>query len=64
MSDDEQGIVAKAGRGGGCAWPVEDVELSVLAARLDGATLASMAVALRSFFIRTDSHLYRIGQPR
>jgi outer membrane protein assembly factor BamB len=29
--------------------------------RLDGATLASMAVSLRSFFIRTDSHLYRIG---
>jgi outer membrane protein assembly factor BamB len=29
--------------------------------QLDGATLASMAVAQRSFFIRTDSHLYRIG---
>jgi outer membrane protein assembly factor BamB len=29
--------------------------------QLDGAILASMAVADRSFFIRTDSHLYRIG---
>jgi outer membrane protein assembly factor BamB len=29
--------------------------------QLDGAALASMAVADRSFFIRTDSHLYRIG---
>ena len=28
---------------------------------LDGATLASMAVSERSIFIRTDSHLYRIG---
>ncbi len=27
---------------------------------LDGATLASMAVADRSFFIRSDTHLYRI----
>jgi outer membrane protein assembly factor BamB len=31
--------------------------------QLDGATLASMAVADRSFFIRTGSHLYRIGSP-
>ena len=29
--------------------------------QLDGATLASMAVAERSFFIRTQTHLYRIG---
>jgi outer membrane protein assembly factor BamB len=29
--------------------------------QLDGAALASMAVAERSFFIRTQSHLYRIG---
>jgi outer membrane protein assembly factor BamB len=29
--------------------------------QLDGATLASMAVADSSFFIRTNSHLYRIG---
>ena len=32
--------------------------------RLDGAMLASMAVSNGSFFIRTDSHLYRIGEPR
>jgi outer membrane protein assembly factor BamB len=31
--------------------------------QLDGAILASMAVADRSFFIRTQSHLYRIGFP-
>jgi outer membrane protein assembly factor BamB len=29
--------------------------------QLDGAMLASMAVADASFFIRTNSHLYRIG---
>jgi outer membrane protein assembly factor BamB len=29
--------------------------------RLDGDTLASMAIADRSLFIRTDSHLYRIA---
>lgn len=29
--------------------------------RLDGATLASMAVSASSFFIRSDSHLYRIA---
>jgi outer membrane protein assembly factor BamB len=29
--------------------------------RLDGATLASMAVSGGSFFIRSQSHLYRIG---
>ena len=29
---------------------------------LDGATLASMAVASRSFFIRTATHLYRIAE--
>ncbi|RPH62013.1 MAG: pyrrolo-quinoline quinone, partial [Acidobacteria bacterium] len=29
--------------------------------QLDGAMLASMAVSGGSFFIRTDSHLYRIG---
>jgi outer membrane protein assembly factor BamB len=28
---------------------------------LDGATLASMAVAVRSFFLRTATHLYRIA---
>ena len=28
---------------------------------LDGATLASMAIADRSIFIRSDTHLYRIG---
>jgi outer membrane protein assembly factor BamB len=31
--------------------------------RLDGETLASMAIAEGSIFIRTDSHLYRIGAP-
>jgi outer membrane protein assembly factor BamB len=31
---------------------------------LDGATLASMAVSDRSFFIRSDSALYRLGAPR
>lgn len=31
---------------------------------LDGAMLASMAVAHRSLFIRTNSHLYRIAAPR
>jgi outer membrane protein assembly factor BamB len=29
--------------------------------RLDGATLASMAIARRSIFIRSNTHLYRIG---
>ena len=29
--------------------------------RLDGATLASIAVSARSLFIRTSTHLYRIG---
>ena len=29
--------------------------------RLEGATLASMAVANGTFFIRSDTHLYRIG---
>ena len=33
-------------------------------ARLDGATLASIAVADRSLFIRTDTHLYRIASNR
>ncbi len=32
--------------------------------RLDGMTLASIAVADRSLFIRTDTHLYRISSPR
>jgi outer membrane protein assembly factor BamB len=32
--------------------------------RLDGALLASMAVSGGSFFIRTDSHLYRIAELR
>ena len=31
--------------------------------RLDGATLASMAVSAGSFFVRTDRHLYRIASP-
>ncbi len=31
---------------------------------LDGAALASMAVADRSFFIRTETHLYRIARSR
>jgi outer membrane protein assembly factor BamB len=30
---------------------------------LDGAVLASMAVSAGSFFIRTDTHVYRIGAP-
>ncbi|MBA3266332.1 MAG: AAA family ATPase [Nocardioidaceae bacterium] len=37
--DAEQRIVATAGRGGGFTWSSDEVELSVLAARLDGATL-------------------------
>ena len=32
--------------------------------RLDGSMLASMAVSNGSIFIRTDSHMYRIGEPR
>jgi outer membrane protein assembly factor BamB len=38
----------------------------IAANRLDGATLASLAVSNGSLFIRTDSHLYRIAetQPR
>ncbi len=44
--DAEQRIVATAGRGGGFAWSADDVELSVLAARLDGATLNSGQEAL------------------
>jgi outer membrane protein assembly factor BamB len=32
--------------------------------RLDGTLLASMAVSGGSFFIRTDSHLYRIAESR
>jgi outer membrane protein assembly factor BamB len=40
-------------------------EFRVLATnRLDGATLASMAVADGSFFIRSSSHLYRIRESR
>jgi outer membrane protein assembly factor BamB len=30
---------------------------------LDGATLASIAVSQKSLFIRTHTHLYRIGAP-
>ena len=30
---------------------------------LDGAMLASMAVSNRSIFIRTHTHLYRLGTP-
>ena len=38
-------------------------EFRVLARnRLDGVTLASMAVADGALFIRTDSHLYRIEE--
>jgi hypothetical protein len=29
--------------------------------QVDGATLASMAVAADAFFLRSHSHLYRIG---
>lgn len=37
-------------------------EFRVLATnRIDGATLTSMAVSAGSFFIRTDTALYRIG---
>jgi len=32
--------------------------------RLDGTTLASIAISDRSLFIRTDTHLYRISSPR
>ena len=32
--------------------------------RLDGSTLASMAVSQGSLFIRSHSHLYRIGERR
>lgn len=32
--------------------------------RLDGSVLASMAVSLRSFFLRTDTHLYRIADKK
>jgi hypothetical protein len=39
-------------------------EFRVLARnQLDGTTLASMAVSAGSVFIRTDSHLYRLGTP-
>jgi hypothetical protein len=30
--------------------------------RLDGSTLASMAVSSGSIFVRTDGHLYRIAE--
>ena len=36
--------------------------LRLAANRLDGSTLASMAVAHGSLFIRTDTHLYRIAE--
>ena len=40
-------------------------EFRVLARnQLDGTTLASMAVSSGSIFIRSDSHLYRIGAPK
>jgi outer membrane protein assembly factor BamB len=40
-------------------------ELHTLATnRVDGATLASMAVSAGSIFIRSDTHLYRIGMGR
>jgi len=32
--------------------------------RLDGTALASIAISDRSFFIRTDTHLYRIAAAR
>jgi len=44
--DAEQRIVATARRDGGFAWPADEVELSVLAARLDGATLNRSQEAL------------------
>ena len=31
---------------------------------IDGATLASMAVSAGSIFIRSDTHLYRLGERR
>ena len=38
-------------------------EFEVLARnRLDGSTLASMAVSEGALFFRTDTHLYRIGE--
>lgn len=39
----------------------EKVFRSLAVNLLDGATLASMAVARESFFIRSHSHLYRVG---
>ena len=39
----------------------ERVPRRLAANQLDGGILASMAVAERSFFIRTDTHLYRIA---
>ncbi|MGH9254560.1 MAG: PQQ-binding-like beta-propeller repeat protein [Vicinamibacterales bacterium] len=40
-------------------------EFRVLARnQLDGTTLASMAVSSGSIFIRSDSHLYRLGTPK
>ena len=40
-------------------------EFRVLARnQLDGATLASMAISDSSIFIRSDTHLYRLGTPR
>jgi len=44
--DAERRIVTTAGRAGGFAWSADDVELSVLAARLDGATLNRSQEAL------------------
>ncbi len=44
--DAEQRIVATTGRTAGFAWSADDVELSVLAARLDGATLNRSQEAL------------------
>jgi outer membrane protein assembly factor BamB len=32
--------------------------------RLDGTTLASMAVSNGAIFLRSDTHLYRIAAPR
>jgi hypothetical protein len=34
------------------------------ASKLDGDTLASLAISDGSFYVRTSTHLYRIGEKR
>jgi outer membrane protein assembly factor BamB len=41
--------------------PGRDAARRLASNRLDGSILASLAVADRSLFVRTASHLYRIG---